>query len=177
MGDPWKLERCSYVPYVPAAPHILTTIHWLKQVLIAGGNYTFYALIDISFRVIQPLFYATPLSLGGLELPPPQIGKILALNGVFNALFQALLFKRAYTVLGAKKTFLLGISCGFGMFGIFPVLSVLASLEDCAAGRYGLTVWSVIVLQVVFASLLNFAYGTSHLPSMYYRMLIECDSF
>jgi hypothetical protein len=105
------------------------------------------------------------LSLGGLGLAPPQIGKILALNGIFNALSQALLFKRIYAILGAKKTFMLGIGCGFGTFGSFPVLSLLARLSD-SAGKYGLTVWGVVIIQSVCASMLNFSYGIFHLPSI-----------
>ncbi|KAF9495659.1 hypothetical protein BDN71DRAFT_1506594 [Pleurotus eryngii] len=48
--------------------------------------------LDISFREIQPLFLSTPVELGGLGLPAPAVGHILAVFGVLNGLAQFCLF-------------------------------------------------------------------------------------
>ncbi|KAG6858599.1 hypothetical protein C0995_015403, partial [Termitomyces sp. Mi166 len=49
-----------------------------SRVIISVGNYAFAALLEMSFRAIQPLFFATPIDFGGLGLPPPSIGNILS---------------------------------------------------------------------------------------------------
>jgi MFS family permease len=47
-----------------------------REVIVAGGNYALLSLVDIAFRGIQPLFFSTPRSLGGLGLAPPKIGLV-----------------------------------------------------------------------------------------------------
>jgi MFS family permease len=47
-----------------------------KDVILAGGNYAALSLVDIAYRGVQPLFFSTPRSLGGLGLSPPEIGPV-----------------------------------------------------------------------------------------------------
>lgn len=47
-----------------------------RDVIIAGGNYALLSLVDISYRGVQPIFYSTPVELGGLGLTPSQIGTV-----------------------------------------------------------------------------------------------------
>ncbi|KAG1791787.1 uncharacterized protein BJ212DRAFT_1240099, partial [Suillus subaureus] len=64
----------------------------IPRVIIAAGNYAALSFLDIAFRAVQPVFFATPLELGGLGLDPPRIGNILAIYGVINGLFQIFFF-------------------------------------------------------------------------------------
>lgn len=48
------------------------------KVIVAAMNYSALALTDIAIRAVQPVFYATPIELGGLGLPPHMIGRILS---------------------------------------------------------------------------------------------------
>jgi MFS family permease len=57
-----------------------------KDVILAGGNYALLSLVDIAYRGVLPLFFATPKELGGLGLEPPQIGSVR----VYDALSQSL---------------------------------------------------------------------------------------
>lgn len=51
-----------------------------NRVLISALNYACLALVDIMLRSVQPVFYATPVELGGLGLPPYMIGRILSVS-------------------------------------------------------------------------------------------------
>jgi hypothetical protein len=72
------------------------------RVLIAGGNYAAISLVDIAFRTIQPVFLSTPIILGGLGLPTPFIGALLAGQGILNGMFQLLFFAKIHDRWGSK---------------------------------------------------------------------------
>jgi hypothetical protein len=75
------------------------------RVIIAGSNYAFVSLVDISFRAIQPLFLSTPIELGGLGLSPFTIGTILSVFGVLNGFCQIFFFPSIHKR-GARRKFL-----------------------------------------------------------------------
>ena len=50
------------------------------KVIVAAVNYSALALTDIAIRAVQPVFFATPIELGGLGLPPYMIGRILSVS-------------------------------------------------------------------------------------------------
>ncbi|KAG6906535.1 hypothetical protein DXG01_013413 [Tephrocybe rancida] len=83
------------------------------KVLIAAGNYAFFAMLEVAFRSIQPLFLSTPIELGGLGLAPPAIGQILSAFGILNGVFQVLFFARIHDRFGSKKTFVAGVAMAF----------------------------------------------------------------
>lgn len=49
-----------------------------SKVIVSALNYASLALTDIAIRSVQPVFFATPIELGGLGLPPYKIGHILS---------------------------------------------------------------------------------------------------
>ncbi|KAG2100401.1 MFS transporter [Suillus discolor] len=55
------------------------------SVVIPIANYAMVALLDVSFRVLMPLFFSTPTYLGGLGFDPAVIGSWLALFGIIDA--------------------------------------------------------------------------------------------
>ncbi|KAJ3568221.1 hypothetical protein NP233_g5856 [Leucocoprinus birnbaumii] len=105
------------------------------QVVIAGTNYAFLALVDIAFRAIQPLFFSTPIELGGLGLAPPTIGNILSSFGVLNGVFQIFFFAKIHDYWGSKKVFMAGIAVQGYSAGLWfavgtqVVLSIMPSLS------------------------------------------------
>ncbi|TFK35557.1 member of major facilitator superfamily multidrug-resistance, DHA1 sub-family [Crucibulum laeve] len=124
------------------------------RVVIAAANYAFLSLVDISFRAIQPLFFSTPIHLGGLGLPPSTIGNILSVFGVLNGVFQVFFFAQIHDRWGSKKVFIAGIASAFPVFLSFPVINYLAKME-------GLTtrVWAVVAFQIVISIMLSLSYG------------------
>ncbi len=131
-----------------------------RQVLLTVVNYGFLSLVDIAYRAMQPLFFSTPVSSGGLGLAPPAIGRILTYFGVLNAIFQLTCFARIHSLLGTKRLFVGGLLCGIPMFVLFPVTSALAR-----AYGVGRTVYLSVALQVAFALGVNSSYGMLWLSS------------
>ncbi|KAI6042924.1 major facilitator superfamily domain-containing protein [Pisolithus marmoratus] len=126
----------------------------IPRVLIAAGNYAALSTIEIAFRGVQPLFYATPIELGGLGLDPPQIGNILAVYGILNGLFQVFFFADLHDRFGSKAIFTVAVSSGIPFILTCPLINAL--------GRtYGLNwaVWSVVGVQIICNMLLNLGYA------------------
>jgi hypothetical protein len=129
---------------------------FVRPVIIATGSYASVALVDIAFHTVQPVFYATPISLGGLGLDTPTIGTILAIQGVVNGVMQPLAFSRLHDIMGAKNLWLFGVTCALPIVALFPVLNALARLSGVDQ-----SVWYLVALQVILWGGLNFAYGLS----------------
>jgi len=125
-----------------------------RRVMLAIGSYITPALLDITFRALQPLFFSTPIALGGLGLPPPVIGYILAAFGILNGLFVLALFPWIHHAWGSKKSFIVGIACTFPSFVCFPVLSWLAKQRGLS-----MAVWMLITMQSALFVVSNLAYG------------------
>jgi hypothetical protein len=126
----------------------------IPRVLIAAGNYATLSLVDIAFRAVQPLFYATPIELGGLGLDPPWIGTILSIYGVMNGLFQVFFFADLHDRFGSKAIYSVCVAAGIPLILTFPVINAL--------GRaHGLSwmVWAVIGLQLTFSIAFNMAFS------------------
>jgi hypothetical protein len=134
------------------------------QVIIAAANYAFLSLVDIAFRAIQPLFFSTPIELGGLGLPPSTIGNILSTFGVLNGCFQIFFFARIHDYWGSKKVFMAGIASSIGLFLSFPVINLIARSEG-----YTLRLWIVVGMQIVLSILPSLSYGACFTPG------IACD--
>ncbi|KAG2032270.1 major facilitator superfamily domain-containing protein [Suillus americanus] len=136
---------------------------FVRPVLVATGSYAGVALVDIAFHTVQPVFYATPISLGGLGLDTPIIGTILSVQGIANGIMQPLAFARLHDVMGAKKLWLFGVTCALPMVALFPTLNTLARFSGIIQ-----SVWYLVALQVILMGCLNFAYGLSSSFSHWY---------
>ncbi len=126
------------------------------------ANYAALALLEISYRALQPLFFSTPIQLGGLGLPPSTIGIILGLFGVMDGCFQALFFAKLIDRWGIKRIFLLGMSMFVPIFLLFPIMNLLAR-----AGGMTSAVWSLVILQLALGVMMDMAYGMPQYLSPY----------
>jgi MFS family permease len=126
----------------------------IPRVFIAAGNYATLSFLDIAFRAVQPVFFATPLELGGLGLDPPQIGNILAIYGVVNGLFQVFFFADLHDRFGSKTIYSVSMAAGIPMIMTLPILNAVARVQGLS-----LMVWVVVSLQLALSVILNLAYA------------------
>jgi len=125
-----------------------------SRVLIVMLNYATLALFDIALRSLMPVFYATPVDLGGLGLDPPRIGNILAVFGIVNGLLQVFFFARLHDRIGTKMTFTYGIAASVPIIIAFPIINAL-----CLTHGIGITVWFAVGLQLTISIPLNMGYA------------------
>ena len=148
----------------------------MRDVLVATVNYGFLALVGISFRTLQPVFFSTPIALGGLGLDPPAIGTIMSFNGVLGGVFTMFFFSRMADRFGVKNVYLMGITAALPCFFLFPVINYLARRSIEHSGELGTEVWVVVGLQVSASVLLSTSYGASILKKSNYLSLISLFS-
>ncbi|KAG6332177.1 hypothetical protein ID866_6916 [Astraeus odoratus] len=126
----------------------------IPRVFIAAGNYAILSVIEIAFRGVQPLFYATSIELGGLGLDPPRIGDILALYGILNGIFQIFFFARLHDRFGSKAIYTIAILSGIPLILTFPMMNALAKAYGVNWG-----VWAIVGVQIASAMALNLGYA------------------
>lgn len=127
-----------------------------RRVLLSVTNYATLSLVDICYRGIQPLFFSTPISSGGLGLAPPSIGKILASFGILNGIFQVTCFARAHALFGIKNLFVGGMCCAVPIFALFPLMNAIARVYGL-----GLAVYSLVAVQILCALGMSSCFGRS----------------
>ncbi|KAG1728507.1 major facilitator superfamily domain-containing protein [Suillus paluster] len=124
------------------------------HVFIATSNYATLALFDIALRSLIPVFYATPVDMGGLGLDPPRIGNILAVFGIANGLFQVFFFARLHDRFGTKVVWTCGIASSVPTILAFPIINVLSRTYGI-----GVIVWLGVGLQLTISIALNMCYS------------------
>ncbi|KAI9573839.1 hypothetical protein HD554DRAFT_2012504 [Boletus coccyginus] len=126
----------------------------IRPVLIASGSYATFSLMDMAARTIIPVFYATPIEMGGLNLDPPAIGTILTLLGILGGFIQYLLMAPMDDWLGAKTLFLLSVSLCLPAIALFPAINAVA-------GVYGLSyfVWFLVGFQMTLFMFVAFSFA------------------
>ncbi|KAH9902985.1 MFS general substrate transporter [Cubamyces lactineus] len=123
-------------------------------VLWSIANYASLAFLEIAYRAVQPLFFSTPVELGGLGLPPSTIGIILGSFGVMDGIFQALFFAKCVGWWGQKRVFQLGMSMFVPLFLLYPLMNIVAR----SAGTSPM-LWALVVLQLAISVIMDMAYG------------------
>ncbi|KAJ6488127.1 major facilitator superfamily multidrug-resistance, DHA1 sub-family [Mycena vitilis] len=150
-------------PLLPAAPleehdapppvrDLLT-----RPILIALTNHGLLCLCHMANEALIPLFFATPMSLGGLGLNPHDIGLILGIFGVCNALVQAFFGGRVIRRFGPRRVFTAAFCALAGQFAMYPVVSFLAH----RAGRVDTGVRLALAFQLSGTSVLYLAHATT----------------
>lgn len=130
-----------------------------RDVIVASVNYAFLGLMEMSFRTLQPLFFSTPIALGGLGLDPPMIGTILSFFGVLTGIFTVFFFSRLTDCFGVKVVYVMGISAIVPCYALFPLINYLARNSIERSGDLGLDVWIAVGLQVVMSVFVAMCYG------------------
>ncbi|KAJ7604167.1 major facilitator superfamily domain-containing protein [Mycena polygramma] len=128
-------------------------------VRISMLNHGLLCFCDMAYGALLPLVYATPIEFGGLGLRPYDIGLIMGLVGITNAIIQALLGGSLIRYFGARRVFNAAFCAFVAVFSLYPLLTILAR----RAGRVDSAVIAVLVLQLSCNSVLYFAFGATML--------------
>jgi MFS family permease len=124
------------------------------RVLLAIANYAMLAILDISLGALQPLYYSTPISLGGLGFSPAKIGLVMGMFGILNGILQGLFFSRIVGLVGLRRTFLISMGAFAPLFAMFPVINLVARARDVKV-----EVWALLVAQLLIWVIMDMSYG------------------
>ena len=144
-------------------PMPLRNLCLMRDVLVASANYALLALIDISFRTLQPVFLSTPVALGGLGLDPPAIGTVMSFGSIMSGVFVVFFFPQMTNRFGMKRVYLMGVTAAVPCFALFPVINYLARNSIERGDGLGTEVWVAVGFQIVAMVLIFMCYGTSAL--------------
>ena len=139
------------------SPVPIRTLMKTYAVMLSLATYGTLALVDIGFFALVPLFYATPIEIGGLGLPPSVIGTCMAIWGLFDGLFQILFVSRLIDRFGEKKIFCIAVLGFFPLVALFPVMSLVVQSQQ----KVGPGIWPLLILQLFFVLIVDMAYGMS----------------
>ncbi|KIJ62919.1 hypothetical protein HYDPIDRAFT_93484 [Hydnomerulius pinastri MD-312] len=98
----------------------------IPKVLLPIACYGTVAILEISMLALQPLFFSTPIELGGLDFTPATIGIWMSFLGVGNAIFQAIFFARLVSKHGPKTMYRIAHGSFVVIFALFPITSWVA---------------------------------------------------
>ena len=122
-------------------PSIMKVLN--RRVITAVLNYAFLSFVDISYICIEPLFYATEISNGGLGLDPQRIGICMGCYGVLVGICQIFFFPIFHDWLGSKKLLILTLCANFPIFALFPIINYSAKTSGLS-----FTTWIAVGAQI-----------------------------
>ncbi|OAX35437.1 MFS general substrate transporter [Rhizopogon vinicolor AM-OR11-026] len=127
---------------------------FVPSVLIPVANYACLAILDIAMLALQPLFYSTPIELGGLGFDPVTIGFWMGSFSIVNGVLQTIIFAPLVRKYGPKVTFQLGIACFIPLFSLPPITNIIAR-------QYGINwlVYCSLTFSLILTVLMVMAFG------------------
>ncbi|KAI5988258.1 MFS general substrate transporter [Pisolithus marmoratus] len=138
-----------------ASPVPIRTLLKTYSVMIAIANYSILALVNIGFFALAPLFYTTPVEIGGLGLSPFAIGVCMTVFGIGNGLFQMLFTARAIDCFGEKRMFCSVVLAFFPMISTFPIMNWVIRIQN----EVGPVIWALILVQLLLWAVVDMAYA------------------
>ena len=129
------------------------------NVLIPLLNYVSLASLHAASNALQPLFLAMPVEIGGLGLPPRDVGYILGVYGLTNSLFQTFMLGRLVRRFGVKAVFVTGVAMFVPMFTFSPLMNLVVGTEG-----FSYVVWAMLACQLSCSLVMELSYGTSSFP-------------
>ncbi|KAI6095037.1 MFS general substrate transporter [Pisolithus croceorrhizus] len=138
-----------------ASPVPIRTLLKTYSVMIPIANHGTLGLVDIGLFALVPLFYATPVEVGGLGLPPFTIGLIMTAYGTCNGLFQMLFTARAIERYGEKRVFCSAVLAFLPIIATFPTMSWIIRTQK----QVGLAIWVLVVVQLLSWVVVSMAYA------------------
>ncbi|KAJ6549461.1 major facilitator superfamily domain-containing protein [Mycena sp. CBHHK59/15] len=137
IADPWR-------PPTPASSATDSTGSLHSPCLYLPAQPRLLCFCQMSYDVLVPLVYATPIEMGGLGLSPFQIGRVMGLCGFLNILAQTFLSAKMIRRFGPRKIFIASFCCMSWSFSAYSLLNFFAR----RAGKVDAFVVIVIILQM-----------------------------
>ena len=134
----------------------MTALMKTSSVMIPIANYGTLALVEMGFFVLLPLFYSSPIEIGGLGFSPHIIGTFLAIFGLVDGIVQASFAAKLIEWFGPKKVFCSAVLWYYPLILLFPIMSAVVT----AQGRVRPIIWILLVIQLVFMVLMDLSYST-----------------
>jgi MFS family permease len=150
ISDGVDREGLSQTSNIPVRSLLTPTI------VIPIANYALLALLDIALMALLPLFFSTPIYLGGLGFTPSQIGLWMAMFAMADGIFQALFFAKIVDWVGPKRLFCVSVSCFTPVMLMFPIMSWLVHTRGMVDNAIGFA----LVIQLALTVIWDMAYGT-----------------
>ena len=128
---------------------------FVPRVVIAATNYGCLALTEMSIRAVQPVFFSTPLELGGLGLAPYQIGQIFAVSGIITGFAAIIFFPKVHARFGTKRVYTAGVVTTLVTILSFPVMHHFTR-------AFGLHSWLAriaLAIHIISSTSSGFSYG------------------
>ncbi|BEI86362.1 hypothetical protein CcaverHIS002_0606490 [Cutaneotrichosporon cavernicola] len=127
----------------------LSALELLRDPTIWPLMYSFalMSLEAIAYQALLPLFFFTPVNLGGLGFTEMQIGTALSLRGIATIGVQLFAFPPLVTKMGATRLFRILIVLYIPTFILLPFLNILARTRG--AGLEWVGVGAVLLLGAV----------------------------
>lgn len=126
---------------------------FIPSVLIPIANYACLCTLEIAMWALQPLFYSTPIELGGLGFDPLTIGIWMGAFGIINGVLQAIIFAPLVHKYGPKAIFQLSEACFIPIFALPPIINIIAR-------QYGIgwLVWFSLTCSLILIVLMDMAF-------------------
>ncbi|KAI9574045.1 MFS general substrate transporter [Boletus coccyginus] len=141
-------------PMNDARPIPMLTLLKTYSVMLPIANYGALGLVKIGFLVLLPLFYSSPIEIGGLGLSPSVIGIFLAIFGIVNGSIQALFAAKIIEWIGAKRVFCWAVLSFYPLVLLFPIMSAVVIAQE----KVGPITWTLLVVQLVLLALTDLSY-------------------
>ncbi|KAJ7760702.1 major facilitator superfamily multidrug-resistance, DHA1 sub-family, partial [Mycena maculata] len=139
---------------IPNAPPPVRDL-FVRPIFIALANHGLLAFCHMCNEALLPLFFATPISLGGLGLEPFSIGVIMGMAGFCNALVQLIFGGRLIRWYGPRRMFTVGFCALVVQFALYPLVGLLAR----RAGRVDTAVGAALAALLSCTAPMYFAYA------------------
>ncbi|KAI6110870.1 MFS general substrate transporter [Pisolithus croceorrhizus] len=137
------------------SPVPIRTLLKTYSVMIPVANHGTLGLVDIGLFALVPLFYATPVEVGGLGLPPFTIGVIMTAYGTCNGLFQMLFTARVIERYGERRVFCSAVLAFLPIIATFPTMSWIIQTRK----QVGLAIWALVFVQLLSWVMVSMAYA------------------
>ncbi|KAG0699250.1 major facilitator superfamily domain-containing protein [Suillus ampliporus] len=127
---------------------------FVPSVLIPIANYGCVATLEIALCALQPLFYSTPIELGGLGFDPVTIGFWMGAFGIVNGVLQTMIFAPLVNKFGLKAVFQFCEACFIPIFALFPITNIIAR-------QYGINwlVWLSLTCSLTLAIFMDMTFS------------------
>ncbi|KAJ6518192.1 major facilitator superfamily domain-containing protein [Mycena vitilis] len=132
---------------------------FVRPVYISLINHAFLCFCEMSYDVLVPLVYATPIEMGGLGLSPLFIGRIFAAIGLLNLFTQVFISPKAIRRFGPRAVYITTF-CGLSVtFATYPLLNLFAR----RAGKVDAAVVAVMLVHMSSSFVTLTTYGCTQL--------------